>query len=131
MRLRARAPHFEKIGADDLAALAREGLSETIIRAMMNPLKPRPVEEAVKFLEPVPAGKAEPARKSKAKAPPKVSQPTPVELAMASHTPYYESSSSLFGLSKKQIGVGEAAGEGHRASSELGAIYQQVRAGRP
>ena len=124
--------HFETT-ADDLAALAREGISETIIRAMMKPPAPaaaRPVDPPA---VPVETEKAAPARKAKEKekAQPKPPKPTPVELAMSSRTPYFESSSSLFGLSKKQIGVGAAAGEDRKVEAQLGAIYQQVKVGHP
>ena len=105
--------HFET-AADDLAALAREGIAESIIRAMLKPpavAAAKPAEPPVEDDVPAPGDKPAPAKKTKAKPLPKPVKPTPVELAMASHTPYFESSSSLFGLSKKQIGVGAAAGE--------------------
>ena len=129
--------HFD-LAADDLAALAREGIGEAVIRAMMKPPAALPakaveaaVEATISAAVPAANGKAAPAKKVKTKPPPKEPRPTPVELAMASHTPYYESSSSLFGLSKKQIGVGAVGGEDHKVEAQLGALYQQVKANRP
>jgi hypothetical protein len=122
--------HFD-LAVDDLAALAREGISEPIIRAMLKPLilaSAKPVESPPEPVAQPASAKVASCKECKTKAPPKEPKPTPVELAMASHTPYYESSSSLFGLSKKQIGVGSVTAEDHQVEAQLGAIYRQVRA---
>jgi hypothetical protein len=123
--------HFD-VAAEDLAALAREGVSETIVRAMLVTPKP-PVSVSAGPVETPPEPATHPASvkgksAKKSKSVPKEPKPTTVELAMKSHTPYYESSSSLFGLSRKQISVGAATAEDHKVDPQLGAIYQQVKA---
>jgi outer membrane biosynthesis protein TonB len=134
--------------ADALAALAHEGITEKVIRAMMPPPPPpaKPVEPpATRPAEPPEAKPAEPytdqptsadeehpkqakpVKPAKPAKPPKPVRPSGVELAMANHTPYYESSSLLFGLAKKEVAVGTPSGDDRKVAAQLGAIYQQVK----
>jgi hypothetical protein len=84
--------------ASSLADLAKEGINEHILRAMAGvkadvlPASPPPSEGSI-------PGTAK-------KTHPQSVKPTRAGLAIATQTPYYESTSFLFGLFHKKIGVG-------------------------
>ena len=101
------------VSIEGLAWLAKEGVNERIIRAMRNaqPLPDRPA--------PIPAVALYRHR------PARLRQPV-VPLAIASHTPYVETHSYLWGLIRKGVEVGVAPRGRDSLSPHLGVLYERV-----
>src|SRR5581483_9356 len=100
-----------------MAALAKVGISEGVIRAMMAASRS-------------PAMASAPAVASVATGGPDASGKKPVALAIAAHEQYSESKQVLWGVYKRRVGVGAgSAGQGgDRVAQHLGAIYEKTRA---
>jgi hypothetical protein len=99
--------HFDT-SAGGLAELAKEGLNERVVRVMAGvgtasetAARP-PAQPAVS--EPYPEAMAIPVADQKTRV--QVVKPTRAGLAIAAQTPYYESTSLLFGLYHKNVAVG-------------------------
>ena len=112
---------------DGLADLAKQGMTERLIRVMMNCEEGRPAVVAdtpapfvATAFEPpeAPRAKGRSSAQSKASA---------VSLAISRQTQYYQWTSCFWGLWKKRIGVGAAAHQ-PAAASHLGGMYQEVKA---
>jgi hypothetical protein len=103
--------------ADGLAELAKQGLTEPLIRAMLNP--PAIASRAPSGLTPVTLHDPdENRRKRKTKE---------SVLAIENRAPYYRSSSLFWGLWKSKIRVGANSLTEPTLGSPLGAAYGQVR----
>jgi hypothetical protein len=105
-----------------LADLAKEGLSERLIRAMLAPPAPSPAAN--------PGGV--PAEAVIATAPEEVSRvrapkQSESEIAISNQAPYYHSSSFFWGLWKKRMGVGPGLRREPTAGAQLNAVYGQGR----
>jgi hypothetical protein len=104
-----------------LADLAKEGLSERLIRAMLTP--------------PTPASAASPAAPTAAviaTAPEEVGRvrvpkQSESQIAISNQAPYYHSSSFFWGLWKKKMGVGPGLRSESAAAAQLNAVYGQTR----
>ena len=114
-----------------LAELAREGLTERLIRCMMAAGTPPPtvlpaaangpdMPEAA-MATPVMAGS--PRMKSKTY----VVKPSAVRQALSTQTPYYEWTSMFWGLWKRRVGVGSAPHAEQVVAPPLGGFFKQVR----
>src|SRR6266852_4157690 len=101
--------------ADALAALAKQGITQPIIEAMMGSETSRHV--VVLALVPLPAI----ATKSRAR----VRKPVPAILALEGNKPYYESQSVLWGFWAKTVVVTPQQSE-ESASPHLGSLYDAV-----
>ncbi len=100
-----------------LAALAKQGINERIIRVMLNKPAAAPSSST---LDAQPASLS-PGRQDK----PGVSAPTkdPSIFAISTHTPYSDSRSLFWGFFQRHIDVGAAA-QGHDGLAQhLGAVY--------
>jgi hypothetical protein len=116
--------HFD-VTVEGLAGLAKQGINERIIRAMMTaPAAPEPGSaRGVSG----PASAAVPPMDPDARRVTVVMKPRPTPLAIASRTPYYESRSYLWGLFRKRVGVGVAAPRTQDVIlPHLGAFYERV-----
>ena len=105
-----------------LADLAKEGLSERLIRAMLVPSPPSPAANPA----------AVPAETVIATAPEEVSRVrmpkrSESEIAISNQAPYYHSSSFFWGLWKKRMGVGPGLRTESAAGAQLNAVYGQGR----
>jgi len=117
---------------NSLAELAKEGLTERLIRCMMMAGAPAPAAvpsasappEAV-MIAPVMAGN--PRGNSRATAKTYVVKPSAERQALSSQTPYYERTSIFWGLWKKQVGVSQVPPAEHGAAPALGGYFNQVR----
>jgi len=111
---------------DGLADLAKQGMTERLIRVMMNP--------AV-AVSPAGMGGAPAAPMAElAVAPPSpegqrttIVKTSAARTAVVTHTPYYQTSSFFFGLVKRRVGVGVAPGSIPAAAPHLGRLYENVR----
>jgi hypothetical protein len=113
-----------------LAELAREGITERLIRVMMNPIHNAPAASG--------AGIAAESALTMPFAPPKrprpkiqVLKPSPVRMAIADRTPYYQSTSHFFGLWKTKIEVGPGPEIVDPIAPHLGVLFDNVRLPRP
>jgi hypothetical protein len=114
-----------------LAELAKEGLNERVMRVMAG--VGTVAESAAAPVQPAPAQAAAPAggemlvpgteRKFKSQ----VVKPTRAGLAIATDTPYYESTSLLFGLFKRTVGVGAVRQPDQIVSPQLGPMSNSTR----
>ena len=114
---------------DGLADLAKQGITERLIRVMMNP--------APNVAAPG-AGIAADSASAMPFGPPKLERPkiqflkpSPVRLAIVGRTPYYEWKSHLFGLWKTKIGVGSGPEAVDAIAPHLGVLYENVRMPHP
>jgi len=119
-----------------VAALAKEGLTERIIRSMMAAGAPT-AAAAAKVPEAEPATPAA----ARASAPPRdgnspqkqkakarvAKPPSAVDEALSTQTAYRESSSMLWGMYKKEVQVGAAPRGEQVVAAALGGWFQQVR----
>jgi hypothetical protein len=104
--------------ADALAALAGEGITQRIVRAILDSETSAPKPEATRAEaapqttqppQPQPAA-PEPSPKASAKASSKKQpRPAPISMAISGNISYSESSSMFWGLMQKKVGVGSAA----------------------
>jgi hypothetical protein len=109
-----------------LADLAKEGLSERLIRAMLVPpvcsnvAGPTAVQaSAVIATAPEEVGQVRSPKRSES------------EIAISNQAPYYHSSSFFWGLWKKKMGVGPGLRTESAAGAQLNAVYGQGRVLRP
>ena len=107
---------------DALADLAKQGMTERLIRVMMNCGETRS-PTGVEFTPVVTTAVAPP-------MPPRAIRsatvrPSPASMAIASQTPYYESTSVLWGLWKKKIAVG-AIVQQPVVPVHLGVMYRDI-----
>jgi hypothetical protein len=122
--------HFDTSAAG-LAELAKEGLNERVVRAMAGvgtasdvgarpAAQPgsQPAAETAAQPEPYPEGMVVPGAEPRARV--QVVKPTRAGLAIAAQTPYYESTSLLFGLFQKKVGVGAVPHMDQIISPQLG-----------
>jgi hypothetical protein len=98
-----------------LAELAKQGLTERLIRAMLTPAVAAPAATSAGL--PRSEGK-------RGSRPPKAKEPAESTLAIANHVPYYRSSSMMWGLVTKKLEIGSPPAEPSVGSS-LGAAYGQ------
>ena len=121
---------------NSLAEMAKEGLTERLIRCMMMAGVPPPV--SVPAAAPSGSGMTEGAMVTPAMAGnPRgnshmqtkiyVVKPSAVHQALSTQTPYYEWRSIFFGLWKKQVGVGAAPRSEQVVTPSLGGYFNQVR----
>jgi hypothetical protein len=117
------------VSVNALAELAKDGLTERLIRCMMTVGAPPPsaaapygqaMPEAV-MAAPVMAGN--PRMKGKTY----VIKPSATRQALSSQTPYYEWKSMFWGLWKKQVGVGAVPHSEQVVAPTLGGYFNQVR----
>ena len=111
---------------DGLADLAKQGMTERLIRVMMNCEEGRPAG-VPETAAPVGAIAFEPPEAPRAKARSAPSKASAVSQAISRQTQYYQWTSCFWGLWKKRIGVGATAQQ-PAAASHLGGMYQDVRA---
>ena len=109
--------------ASGLADLAKEGINERVVRVMAGVGSPGEDggTDAASNVQPAAAAGAElavPGTERKVKS--QVVKPTRAGLAIATETPYFESTSILFGLFHKQVGVGLAAHPDQIIAPQLG-----------
>jgi hypothetical protein len=109
-----------------LADLAKDGLSERLIRAMLVPSAPNSAAnpatvpaEAVIATPPEEVGRVRTPKRSES------------EIAISNQAPYYHSSSFFWWLWKKRMGVGPGLRTGSAAGAQLNAVYGQGRALSP
>jgi hypothetical protein len=95
--------HFDT-SPSGLAELAKEGLNERVVRAMAGVGTASEPGTQPAASGPYPEEMAVPATVQKTRV--QVVKPTRSGLAIAAQTPYYESTSLLFGLYHKQVAVG-------------------------
>jgi hypothetical protein len=121
--------HFDLSG-NALAELAKQGLTERLMRAMLATaaaagLAITPSGLAVTPSGPgaAPSGPGKPEGKGRSRTP-KVKEPAESTLAIANHVPYYRSSSMMWGLMTKKLEIGAPAA-GPTVGSSLGAAYGQ------
>jgi hypothetical protein len=118
--------HFDT-SAGGLAELAKEGLNERVVRAMAGAgtateTGTRPAAQAA----PQPAAQPGPYPEeaivpgTEPKTRVQVVKPSRAGLAIAAQTPYYESTSLLFGLFQKKVGVGAVPRMDQIVSPQLG-----------
>ena len=112
------------MSVNGLAELAKEGLSERLIRFMMaaGATAPPsvPLQEATMV---APATGKAPRAKSKTF----VVKPSATRQAISSQTPYYKWTSIFWGLWKRRVGVGAMSRNEQVVAPSLGGFYQQVR----
>jgi hypothetical protein len=116
--------HFD-VNVEGLAGLAKQGINERLIRAMMTaPAAPEPgIARSVSGS----ASAAVPPMDPDQRPVTVVMKPRPTPLAIASRTPYYESRSYVWGLFRKRVGVGIAAPRTQDLIlPHLGAFYERV-----
>ena len=122
------------MSVNGLAELAKEGLTERLIRIMMAAGNAPPSESAAPGAAmpaaPVPesmmvdtAVAANPPKKSRVI----VVRPSATRQAISSETPYYEWTSVFWGLWKRKVGVGGMPRTNQVVAPSLGGYYQQVR----
>lgn len=109
-----------------LAKLAKLGIHEGIVRVMLN--SPGAVPAGM-------PGDEQPLAREAIAATDLVKgrrivlfKPKPVELAISAHTPYYGSTSILWGLFKRKTGVGGATRSRSPLIPHLGIVYETVLA---
>jgi uncharacterized membrane protein len=117
-----------------VAALAKEGLTERIIRSMMAAGAPEAAAKAPEAEPATPAatrasappqdGNSPSKQKTKARV---AKPPSAVQEALSTQTAYRESSSMLWGMYKKEVQVGAAARGEQVVAPALGGWFQQVR----
>lgn len=124
------------VRVDGLADLAKQGITERLIRVMMNCGETRPGSTALPgeaVMVTAPAGVVMTAAPSPPAAPRTkqrpAGKPAPVGMAISTQTPYYEWTSYFWGLWKRKIGVG-AVMQQPSVAQHLGGMYQDVRAPR-
>ena len=114
---------------DGLAELAREGITERLIRVMMNPTANVPASGTGMAASSALAMPFAPSKRPRPKI--QVLKPSPIRMAIADGTPYYQSTSRFFGLWNTKIEVGS----GHEAvdpiTPHLGVLFDNVRVPRP
>ena len=115
-----------------LAELAKEGLNERVMRVMAGvgtvsesaaaaPVQPAPAQAAA----PEGGEMMVPGTERKFKS--RVVKPTRVGLAIATDTPYYESTSLLFGLFQRKVGVGAVRQPDQIVSPQMGPTSNSSR----
>ena len=120
--------HFD-VTVNGLAELAKEGLTERLIRFMMTagagvaPVQSAASGTAQEALMVSPAMNENPAPRGQVV----VVKPSAVRQALSSQTPYYEWTSVFWGLWKKKVGVGAMPRVEQVVAPSLGGFYQQVR----
>lgn len=97
---------------DALAALAKQGITQHIIQAMIG----QPMTDPQ-------TGRPVTLPESPTKAVTRAAKPVPAILALEGNTPYFESKSVLWGLWTKRIGVASQQSEESIAPQHLGALY--------
>jgi hypothetical protein len=102
------------ISTTELASLAKQGINERIIRVMLN--APSGTEPLSTSQVPSPDNKS----------PIALVQPQPEALAISAHTPYYRSTSVLWGIYKRKIGIGAATRSRSPLIPHLGMVYESV-----
>jgi hypothetical protein len=112
---------------DGLADLAKQGMTERLIRVMMNcdESRPAPNDSAPVVM----AAPAPPATAARTKLPSREPKASTVSMAISRQAPYYQWTSCFWGLWKKKIGIG-AGPQQPDPASQLGVMYQEVRAPR-
>ena len=111
---------------DGLADLAKQGMTERLIRVMMTCADSKPA--AGQDAAPVVAAIV-PDIPPRARARSAGKKPSTVAMAISTRTPYYEWTSAFWGLWKKRIGVA-AVVQQPVVPMHLGAMYQEIRAPR-
>ena len=106
--------HFDT-GAEALAALAEQGVTQRIVEIMMNP----------GIASVAPAGAPAPPVAEVSK-PVRASKISPARLAIMQNAPYYETKSVFFGLWKKKVGVATVPLK-ETSASHLGSLYAQQK----
>jgi hypothetical protein len=117
------------VSVNSLAELAKEGLTEHLIRCMMAASAP-PTGPASAALPVAPeAAIATPMMDPNPRIKGKiyVVKPSATRQALSSQTPYYEWTSVFWGLWKKRVGVGSAPRSEQVVAPSLGGFYRQVR----
>ena len=104
-----------------LAALAKQGISERLVRVMLNPTTPK--TSNAQSVEAVPAATA---TDSKAKPTPLLLEPQRTALSVINHTPYYSRSTLLWGLWKRTLTVGVAPKTQDASPTRRDSGYQPV-----
>ena len=117
--------HFDT-SATGMAELAKEGLNERVVRVMAGvgtqseTASPAAAPPGTAPMEMVVPGAGQKTRAQ-------VVKPTRVGLAIASQTPYYESTSLLFGLFHKTVGVGAVPRADQIIAPQLGPASNSSR----
>jgi hypothetical protein len=110
---------------DGLADLAKQGITERLIRVMMNPAVAVSAAGMSVAPAPMPALAVAPPSPERQKV--SIAKTSAVKTAVATHTPYYQTSSFFFGVFKRRVGVGVAPGSVPAAAPHLGMLYENVR----
>jgi len=110
---------------DGLAELAKQGMTERLIRVMMSCDEAKAAAAAAPGTVTVTA--VEPPDETQWKA--RSVKVSPVSMALSGQTPYYEWTSFFWGLRKKKVGVGAVVQQNPMAT-HLGIMYQDVRTPR-
>jgi hypothetical protein len=111
--------------AKGLAELAKDGLNERVLRVIAGVKTP---SETVARPEALPTPSAElyiPGTGRKTRT--QVIKPSPVGLAIATQTAYYESTSFLFGLIHKNVGVGAVPRGDQVVAPQMGSASNSSR----
>lgn len=103
-----------------LADLAKEGLTERLIRAMIAASSTTQPALPLQYVAPAPE-----IRKHK------LAQPSAASMALTNNTPFYTTSSFFFGLWKKRTGVGASATAEEVIAPQLGLAYGPMRLSSP
>jgi hypothetical protein len=119
--------------ADALAALAAEGVTQRIARAMLDSApsaskaETKGAEVTPQAPDPQPSLKA--SEKASAKKQPKQPKPTPIGMAIGANMPYSESRSAFWGMLQKKVEVGASATRSENAMAlHMGTAYAGVLA---
>ncbi len=112
-----------------LAELAKEALTERLIRYMMTAGAAAAPAAATAAAPPPEAVIASPAMSESAPAKGRiyVVKPSATRQALSTQTPYYEWTSMFWGLWRKKVGVGAMPRAEQVVAPSLGGFYQQVR----
>jgi hypothetical protein len=108
---------------DGLADLARQGITERLIRVMMNPAPNAASPGAGIAADSAFTMPFAPSERPKIQ----VLKTSPVRLAIAGRTPYYQWTSHFFGLWKTKIGVGSGPDAVSPLAPHLGVLFENVR----
>jgi len=112
------------VSVNGLAGLAKDGLSERLIRAMLAAGSPQqvPPQQSAMISAMAMADMATPVRARKVSA---------SAMAMSTQTPYYQSSTFLWGLIRRQVKIYATPQSERSQSYQLGSAYGQVRVMAP
>jgi len=117
------------VSVNSLAELAKEGITERLIRCMMAAAAP-PTASASAALPVAPEAAIatpmmDPNPRIKSKV--YVVKPSATRQALTNQTPYYEWTSVFWGLWRKRVGVGSAPRSEQVVAPSLGGFFRQVR----